>query len=324
MRLSVVIPTFDRKERLVRTLDALRAQRGDVPGGAEVVVVDDGSADGTPDVLRARANAGEIVFLSVAHGGPARARNAGARPARGEILLFLGDDVAPEPGFLAEHDRAHREAAEPRAVLGYTGWDRSRMRVTPFLHHLNERGLQFGYGLIADPESVPFNFFYTSNVSLPREVFLELGGFDESFPFAAWEDVEFSWRAVRAARALRIVYRPVARARHDHPVTFAAFRKRQRRSGLAAAVFARKHIESAAFLGVAEAERAPSRRPALVSALGKAIEILDPLGVPLPPSFYDKALRWDYLSGLKEGVLCGILSGEKDAAPGNREAESLH
>ena len=84
-------------------------------------------------------------------------------------------------------------------------------------HAPQREGTQFGYSIIPDPDDVPFNFFYTSNVSLPRGTFLALGGFDEEFPYAAWEDVEFAYRATRATPALRMVYRPAARTRHNHP-----------------------------------------------------------------------------------------------------------
>ena len=324
MRVSVVIPTQNRAQKLRRVLDALEAQRNDVSGGTEIVVVDDASTDETPGLLSERAAASRIVARTSTGQGPGRARNVGVRSASGELVVFLGDDILPESGFLAEHDRAHREASEPLAVLGYTGWDRSRVRVTPLLAHLGERGLQFGYGLITDPENVPFNFFYASNVSLPRELFLSHGGFDESFPFPAWEDVEFAWRAMRATRPLRLVYRPAARAAHDHPVTVSAFQERQRRSGLAAAVFARKHPASSAFLAVSEAERTPSRRPVVLSVLAGAVRTLDPAGIPLPGSVYDKVLRWDYLSGLKEGLSELPPSRERDGRPGSREAAALH
>ena len=168
-------------------------------------------------------------FLA-ANGGPAAARNRGVEEARGAYMLFLGDDTVPEKGLLAVHARAHREAAPASvAVLGYTTWPRDRA-VTPFLHHINEYGLQFGYGLIEDPESVPFNFFYTSNISSrAREV--ARGG-----PLRH----ELSARGMGRHRdvlsadpegACKIVYRPEAVARHHHEITFASFRRRQEKSG---------------------------------------------------------------------------------------------
>ncbi len=226
VRISVVIPTFNRLADLRRTLAALESDRAGLPFGVEIVVVDDGSADGTSAFLEEwAARTPGAKTLSQENSGPARARNRGAAAAKGEIVLFLGDDTVPEPGFLSIHEKAHRLGGPgPLAVLGYTTWDEERMRVTPFLTHLNEMGTQFGYSIIPDPDDVPFNFFYTSNVSLPRGTLLALGGFDEEFPYAAWEDVEFAYRATRATPALRMVYRSAARTRHNHPTDLASFR----------------------------------------------------------------------------------------------------
>ena len=144
-------------------------------------------------------------------------------------MLFLGDDTVPERALLAVHERAHAEPRDfPVAVLGYTTWPRER-RVSPFLHHINEYGLQFGYALIEDPEAVPFNFFYTSNISLERSLLEREGLFDTTFPHAAWEDIEISYRL--AQRGMKIVYRPAAVARHHHDITFASFRRRQEKAG---------------------------------------------------------------------------------------------
>src|SRR5262249_3865824 len=156
------------------------------PPDFEVVVVDDGSGDETPERLGRHRPAYPFRFFSQANSGPAAARNRGVREARGETVLFLGDDTVPEPRLLAVHGAAHgRVARFLVAVLAYAPWPGGR-KVSPFLHHINEYGLQFGYGLIRDPEAVPFNFFYSSNVSLPRALLLEAGLFDTSFPHAAW------------------------------------------------------------------------------------------------------------------------------------------
>lgn len=301
-RLSVVVPTFERPQALERTLSALETQRASLPFGVELVVVDDGSRDGTGELLAGWASRtrGAKVF-SQPNSGPARARNRGAREASGELLLFLGDDTVPQAGFLAAHERAHRLGGPgPLAVLGYTTWDRERMRVTPFLRHLNENGLQFGYAIIPDPDDVPFNFFYTSNVSLPRGTFLALGGFDEEFPHAAWEDVELAYRAAQTEPPLRIVYRPAARTLHDHPTDLPSFRRRQRKCGVAAATFARKHPELSGWLGLAEAGVGSDARPVPLRLAEHAIQLLDPLGIPLPPRLYDRVLRWDYVAGIRE------------------------
>lgn len=309
-RFSIVVPTFDRAERLARVLDALARESAAFAGGVETIVVDDGSGDETRRVLATRG--ATVRALRQENAGPARARNRGAAAAGGELLVFLGDDVEPCAGFLAAHDAAHRNA--PRdgralAVLGRTDWDAGRMRVTPLLRHLEENGLQFGWSLIRDPEDVPFNFFYTSNVSLPRAAFAALGGFDERFRGAAWEDVEFAWRATRpgAAPRLRLVFRPEARATHDHPTGVASFRRRQRASGGAAATFARLRPELADWLGVPAARALPPSRPASLAVVESLVALADVAGIPLPGALYDRLFRWDYLRGLGDA-----LSNETD------------
>ncbi len=291
--LSVVIPTFNRKDTVSRVLDALGRQtlpRDDF----EVLVVDDGSNDGTPEILEHYSAPFDLTVMRQGNTGPAGARNRGVRAANGEVVVFLGDDTVPESEFLAVHLRSHREAGGRKvAVLGYTGWPRER-RVTPFLHHINEYGLQFGYELIEDPDSVPFNFFYTSNISLPRRALLEVGLFDTTFPDAAWEDIELSYRLSQSGYV--IVYRPGAVVRHHHAITFDSFRRRQERSGRAAAIFYRKHPELADFLGVSSAR---------VESTGVSLPLRFWAGmcerweIPGGRRAIDRVLRADYLRGLK-------------------------
>jgi GT2 family glycosyltransferase len=291
--LSVVIPTFNRRETLSQVLQALASQTLP-PEAYEVVVVDDGSRDGTPELLKGHAAPFRLEALVQENTGPAGARNRGVRAANGEIIVFLGDDTVPEPAFLEVHLRSHREAGSRKvAVLGYTGWPRER-RVTPFLHHINEYGLQFGYELIGDPEAVPFNFFYTSNISVPRRALIEVGLFDTTFPDAAWEDIELSYRLFRGGHV--IVYRPLAVVRHHHAITFESFRRRQERSGRAAAIFYRKHPELSDFLGVASARIEKTRVSLPLRFWAGLCERWE---IPGGRRAIDRVLRADYLRGLK-------------------------
>jgi glycosyltransferase involved in cell wall biosynthesis len=295
---SVVIPTYERPDTLVLVLDALGSQRE--PPLFEVVVVDDGSRDETPQRLAAYRPRYPFRSIRQPNCGPAGARNRGVRAAEGSIVLFLGDDTVPESELLSVHARAHAEPRDhPVAVLGYTTWPRDR-RVSPFLHHINSYGLQFGYALIEDPESVPFNFFYTSNISLARELLLSAGLFDTSFPHAAWEDIEIAYRLMR--RGMKIVYRPAAVARHHHEITFESFRRRQEKAGEAAAVFYSKHPELADFLAVPQANafREPSGiRTRLLPWWAGLAERWD---LPGSRRALDTVLRQDYLRGLHRGL----------------------
>jgi glycosyltransferase involved in cell wall biosynthesis len=323
--LSVVIPTCNRRRILGEVLDALEAQREAPP--FEIVVVDDGSTDGTFEELEVRAaarranaarEAPPLHLLRQQNRGPAAARNRGVAAAAGAIVAFLGDDTVPEPGWIAAHWQAHAEArrasppasdASPAArlaVLGYTGWH-ARMRPTPFLRHINEQGPQFGYALIEDRENVPFNFFYTSNLSLPRELLLA-EPFDEGFPDPAWEDIEASYRLFR--RGLRLVYRPQARVRHDHPTDFRRFCERQERAGFGAVIFARKHPELAGFLGIGPGGPAPL--PSRLSQLPREwlVRALQFLPVSLP-GMWEEALRVYYLRGLHRAWGEGPVARER-------------
>jgi glycosyltransferase involved in cell wall biosynthesis len=295
---SIVIPTYRRPETLFPVLDALARQSG--PPAFEVVVVDDGSGDDTPHRLSAYRPPYPFRYFSQENAGPASARNRGVRSAKGRIILFLGDDTVPEPDLLAVHASAHADRRPyPVAVLGYTTWPQG-LRVSPFLHHINEYGLQFGYGLIRDPEQVPFNFFYTSNVSLPRELLLQAGLFDTSFPHAAWEDIEVAYRLMQ--RGMRMLYRPEAVARHYHDITFASFRRRQEKAGEAAAIFYRKHPELGDFLAVPQAKLLPERRTLAERLLPAWAARAEKGALPGTRRALERVLRDDYLRGLKRGL----------------------
>ena len=295
---SVVIPTFERPDTLLRVLEALERQAG--PPEFEVIVVDDGSRDATPARLRALSPAYPLRFFRQENAGPAAARNRGVEESAGRSILFLGDDTVPEAGLLAVHARAQAEPrTHPVAVLGYTTWPRDR-RVSPFLHHINEYGLQFGYGLIEDPESVPFNFFYTSNISLPRALLREAGLFDTTFPHAAWEDIEIAYRMVRMG--MKIVYRPEAVARHHHDITFESFRRRQEKAGEAAAIFYEKHPELGDFLAVPQALEFKEEGRVRSGLLSGWASLCERWEIPGGRTALDRVLQRDYLRGLSRAL----------------------
>jgi glycosyltransferase involved in cell wall biosynthesis len=303
--ISVVIPTYRRPETLAMVLEALELQRGAPP--FEVVVVDDGSEDRRTSELLASWKPGyRFRPLAQKNGGPASARNRGVSESEGAIVLFLGDDTVPEPRLLAVHAAAHGGQNGKIAVLGYTTWPQER-KVSPFLHHINEYGLQFGYGLIEDPEAVPFNFFYTSNISLSRRLLLDAGLFDTTFPHAAWEDIEIAWRLTRDG--LRILYRPEAVARHHHDITFSSFRRRQEKSGEAAAIFQAKHPELAEFLGVPQALSGARTPPLLTEALARWASLAQRWELPGGRRAIDRVLKEDYLRGLRRALNGGQRAG---------------
>jgi glycosyltransferase involved in cell wall biosynthesis len=303
---SVVIPTYDRMDVLPEVLDAVEDQRGAPP--FEVVVVDDGSGEETRELLAARRFAVPARVLIQENRGPAVARNAGVRAAAGRRVAFLGDDTVPTPGWLAAHAAAHeaRGGGPELAVIGYTRWH-PRVRTSPFLTYINEYGLQFGYRLIEDPEDVPFNFFYTSNLSLDRERLLE-EPFDERFPYAAWEDIELSYRLSK--RGQRLVYEPRAVVLHDHPTTIERFSRRQEKAGYSAVVFYGRHPELGSFLGLGPdgpPPLPPEGRQRRRERLARALQNL-PVKTP---RLWEDVLRFHYIAGLRRGWQDGAAKGEE-------------
>lgn len=297
---SIIIPTFNRLRDLKRVLAAVDDQRTDV-GPCEVVVVNDGSTDGTARWLDEWADGvDDATVVHRRNEGPAVARNRGAASSSGEIILFLGDDTVPQPGWLREHLEAHRlgGGSHAVAVLGYTAfppeWD------SPFLRWINEHGAQFGYALIDRPTDVPFNFFYTSNISLPRAVFEAAGGFREDFPAAAWEDIEFAYRVV--GDQLRLRYIPRARTVHRHRVSVVSFCRRQRVSGRSAAIFSRLHPELESFLGVPCVGDETRLRRSLRPVLRAWIRLGELIPGTISPARYRQLLDSHYLQGLAEGL----------------------
>ena len=296
---SVVIPTHKRLPMLLRVLDALDTQV-DAPE-FEVIVIDDGSGDSTAGVMRDRgAKNYALTFRSQSNAGPGQARNHGVSLATGRYVLFIGDDTVPEPRFLAEHARVHRDANDDplMACLGYTGWPPGE-RVTAFMDYINDYGLQFGYKLIRDGEIVPFNFFYTSNISLDREV-LGSEPFDTTFPAAAWEDIELAFRL--DARGLKIRYNGRAVTRHYHRMTVDSFTRRQYTVGRSGAIFYRKHPELAGFLGIHELETRILADERKLSHLRRRARLGERFRVLATNRVFETLMREHYLRGLRDGL----------------------
>jgi GT2 family glycosyltransferase len=238
MLISVVVPTRNRVEILEKALRALNAQ--DFPAEQfEVVVVDDGSSDGTSARILAQLSEYQMkaTLLRQAERGPAAARNLAVRHARGELILFFNDDVIATSGLLEEHFAAHeREQNLSVGVLGRVHWS-PEVSVTPFMHWLEHGGPQFKYNEIK-PGETSWRNFWTCNLSLRRRFLFENGMFDEDFPFAAWEDIELGYRLSR--RGLKLIYNPAALAYHHHPVTLESSRKKMLVHGWSAAIMDRK------------------------------------------------------------------------------------
>lgn len=292
---SVVIPTYNRLDMLLRVLDSLQEQVEAPP--FETIVINDGSNDATERTIGART---DITFRTQRNSGPGAARNHGVSLSRGKFVLFIGDDTVPERRLLAEHARVHRATSDDplTACLGYTGWPRGE-RVTAFMDYINDFGLQFGYKLIKDGEVVPFNFFYTSNISIDRQLMAD-HPFDTTFPAAAWEDIELAYRL--EAKGLKIRYNAAAITRHYHPMTVDSFARRQYTVGKSGAIFYRKHPELGHFLGVHELESRPLADERRLEKLRFRAHIGERFRLLARNQVFESLMREHYLRGLRDGL----------------------
>ena len=212
--LSVVVVTHDSREAVASTLPPLLAQLRD---GDELIVVDNGSADGTPELV-AELAPGAIVLRTAANPGFAAACNRGAEAATGELLCMLNPDAVPQPGW--------REAIERPLVEG-RGWAAWQALVTADGGRtINTRGgvVHFtgiswaggaGEPLAATGPALEREPGFVSGacLAIPRLLYAELGGMPEKF-FLYHEDVDLSLRVRLAGGPLGV--EPAARVDHDY------------------------------------------------------------------------------------------------------------
>ncbi len=242
MKLSVIIPTHNRAEILKTCLEKVLAQKG---VDFEVIVVDDGSTDNTESVMREVIRQSDnVAYIKqpVSHQGVAR--NRGMQLAKGDVIVFIGDDIFVEPDFLQKHHDRHTEHSDENVVvLGHTTWD-PNLEINSYMKFLEISGWQFGYsflnpGMIGKAE--PFKFFYTSNVSLKKS-FFEKEKFDEDFTCYGWEDIELGYRLWKD-HGMEIYYEPEAKAYHHHIIQPSDLPKKMRAVGRSAVHFQRLQPE---------------------------------------------------------------------------------
>jgi glycosyltransferase involved in cell wall biosynthesis/peptidoglycan/xylan/chitin deacetylase (PgdA/CDA1 family) len=245
IKLSVIIPTYNRRHVLERTLPTLEAQ--DLPPeDYEVIVVVDGSTDGTQELLLDWNPRCKHRVLETPHSGPSTARNAGINAAVGALVLFLDDDFLCVPDLLRQHVESHVDY-ESRVVHGaiYVARD----SVQSIIRQVTERFYENYYGHL-DPE---MELHYPqpignsiavlsslANSSMSRDLLLSTGGYDETIRAA--EDLELGLRLWKMGASFR--YRPKAIAYEYYVKSSWEFLQWQGRTLLAGDLRAcRKHPE---------------------------------------------------------------------------------
>lgn len=189
---SVIVPVYNGGLAFAACLESLLSAS---PAASEIIVVDDGSTDGSAELAR---QAGVTVLSTQqSRSGPATARNIGAKHATGEILFFVDADCSLAPDALGKVQRIFSEDPEVSALIGsYDDEPSARNLLSQYknlLHHFVHHR--------SGPDG--FTFWGACGVIL-RKDFEEVGGFDTSYNTASIEDIEFGYRLRGAGKRIRV------------------------------------------------------------------------------------------------------------------------
>ena len=233
-RFTVVVPTYNRKSTLRQTLIALVAQDY---SDFEIIIVDDGSTDGTAEMMLQEFPGAR--YIRQANRGPAAARNRGVQAATGEIIAFTDDDCVPPPDWLSRLADGFARYPQvvgvggaleaPEDVLKTNRWAQYERYVSHTVYRTGATEYLGGFECPAGG---------TNNLAYRRAAIVQIGGFDETFPFAAGEDTDLKLRLCQGGAQL--LYVPVT-ALHLQDYTAAGFKRQAYFRGQGRARFDAKH-----------------------------------------------------------------------------------
>ncbi|MEW6600142.1 MAG: glycosyltransferase [Nitrospirota bacterium] len=210
---SVIIPAYNAEKTIGRCLNALSNQ--DYSGEYEIIVVDDGSTDSTSEIV---AQFKKTKLLKQKNSGPAAARNRGASAAGGEIILFTDADCAAESDWITEMLRPFHAN---RDVVGVKGAYKTRQKEITARFVQLEYEDKYSYML----RDKFIDFIDTYSAGFIKDIFLEMKGYDTSFPVACAEDVELSYRM--SNKGHKMVFNPDAVVYHTHPDSLPGYLKKK-------------------------------------------------------------------------------------------------
>lgn len=195
---SILIPTYNRCEKLRVVLDALARQEG-LEGG-EVIVGIDGSTDATEALLNEIKPAFPVPlhFFRIPNSGRSVIRNRLLDRAKGDLLFFIQDDIVVREGWLKAHLAAHRQ--HRGAVVGHVTWY-PEVQVTPYMRWLEQGGHLLDFSSLRDGQKLDFWHFYMGNISVPKTLIGSLR-FDETFKKYGWEDIVLGYEFVAGGHSV--------------------------------------------------------------------------------------------------------------------------
>ncbi len=235
---SLVIPTYQRCASVERLLHALNHQSL-AADKYEVIVVIDGSTDGTREMVDQAQTPFSLRCIWQANHGRAAACNCGIRAARGSLVVLLDDDMEPSPHLLDAHWNAH--LGIPR--LGVLGAVPIRLEPSspPVMQFIGAKFNQHLEKIAQSGYTLNLRDFYSGNFSAQRTVLMEVGLFDENFKIYGNEDLDLSWRLRQAG--IQLVFNAEASATQHYEKDFAALARDNIAKGKTSILLAKLHPE---------------------------------------------------------------------------------
>lgn len=240
--ISVVIGTYNQGYVLDKVLAAYAAQS--LPADQfEVLLMDSTSTDDTAAIVAKYVDQFNLRHCVIANEGKAVARNKGVEQATGRFIIISDADMICEPEFVAAHLDAQQQSADPVCYEG-AAFDLPSLDWPP-----NPATLRSQVGKVHRRDKrLGWYYFLTGNLSFPRKLFMDFGGFSTDFKGYGWEDLELGYRITTAGYALR--YLPEAVNYHYHVLSQDGVIERNIYKGQSARIFLAKHPELKWFLGL--------------------------------------------------------------------------
>ncbi len=290
--ISVVIPTYNRRDTLANVVPTLLAQDL-APSEYELLVCDSNSDDGTDRYLAAvRAEHPNVRHLAANFSGRAAARNAGIGAARGDVVVFNDADILASPNLLSTHLRRHREQRRV-AIVGL------EVQVKDMDDYRYKCDHPAARGHLHPPsrKKLSWLYFLTGNASVRRDDLVAAGCFDESFTGYGHEDLELGYRLQK--NGVRILYEPGAVSYHCQAVPYEDQKQKMRLAGRSTARFYRKHPDFAVRLNLGMTPLSLGLH-SLLTRLPQVLGYIDRRAGRSRVA-RELLLQYHYVSGIKEG-----------------------
>ena len=196
---SVIFATYNRCDVIRQVLQQWEKVDKTTKYSYEIICSDDASSDNTVSIIEEFVDKLPITILRNEHGGASRARNAALKIARGEIVIFTGDDIFPTENFINKHYENHLLFGDNVSTLGRIEWHKD-IEMNHLMYHISNVGCeQFGFATLPPHSTIDYRFFYTSNISVSRKVLNSLHEyFSLSFDRYGFEDIELGYRIGKA------------------------------------------------------------------------------------------------------------------------------